>query len=53
MVRESCVVALDMFANKRQARREQGNDTLSTDDNIAIFPLATGLLSGPALALPR
>jgi len=35
------MVALDMLANKRQARREQGNDTISTDDNIAIFPLAT------------
>ena len=30
------LVALDMLANKRQARREQGNDTISTDDNIAI-----------------
>jgi multiple antibiotic resistance protein len=37
-----------MLANKRQARREQGNDTISTDDNIAIFPLATPLLAGPA-----
>ena len=42
------IVALDMLANKRQARREQGNDTISTDDNIAIFPLATPLLAGPA-----
>ena len=42
------MVALDMLANKRQARREQGNDTISTDDNIAIFPLATPLLAGPA-----
>ena len=37
-----------MLANKRQARHEQGNDTISTDDNIAIFPLATPLLAGPA-----
>ena len=37
-----------MLANKRQARREQRNETLSTDDNIAIFPLATPLLAGPA-----
>ena len=42
------MVALDMLANKRQARREQGNDAVSTDDNIAIFPLATPLLAGPA-----
>ena len=42
------LVALDMLANKRQARREHGNDTLSTDNNIAIFPLATPLLAGPA-----
>ena len=37
-----------MLVNKRQARREQGNDTPSTDDNIAIFPLATPPLAGPA-----
>jgi multiple antibiotic resistance protein len=42
------MVALDMLANKRQARREQGNHAISTDDNIAIFPLATPLLAGPA-----
>lgn len=42
------LVALDMLANKRQARREQGNGTLSNDDNIAIFPLATPPLAGPA-----
>ena len=42
------LVALGMLANKRQARREQGNDTISTDNNIAIFPLATPLLAGPA-----
>ena len=42
------LVALDMLVNKRQARREQGNDTLLTDDNIAIFPLANPLLAGPA-----
>ena len=42
------LVALDMLANNRQARREQGNDTISTNDNIAIFPLATPLLAGPA-----
>jgi len=42
------LVALDMLANKRQARREQGSDSVSTDDNIAIFPLATPLLAGPA-----
>ena len=43
------MVALDMLANKRQARREQGNDAISTDDNIAIFPLATPLLAGSAV----
>ena len=42
------LVALDMLANKRQARREHGTDTISADDNIAIFPLATPLLAGPA-----
>ena len=42
------LVALDMLANKRQTRREQGNDAISTDDNIAIFRLATPLLAGPA-----
>ena len=42
------LVALDMLANKRQAQREQGNDKIFTDDNIAIFPLATPLLAGPA-----
>jgi multiple antibiotic resistance protein len=31
-----------------QARREHVNDTFSTDDNIAIFPLATPLLAEPA-----
>ena len=31
------LVALDMLANKRQARREQGSDSVSTDDNIAIL----------------
>ena len=31
------LVALDMLANKRQARREQGNDTLSTDDSARFF----------------
>jgi multiple antibiotic resistance protein len=42
------LMALDMLANKRQTRREQGHDTISTDGNIAIFPLATPLLAGPA-----
>lgn len=42
------LVALNMLANKRQARREQGNDAISTDDNIANSPLATPLLAGPA-----
>ncbi|MDA7586526.1 MarC family protein [Alphaproteobacteria bacterium] len=42
------MVALDMLANKRQARREQRSDTISTNDNIAIFPLTTPLLAGPA-----
>jgi multiple antibiotic resistance protein len=41
------LVALDVLANKWQARREQGHDTISTDDNIAISPLATPLLAGP------
>ncbi|MDB0013890.1 MarC family protein [Alphaproteobacteria bacterium] len=41
------LVALDTLTNKRQARREHGNDTLSIDDNIAFFPLATPLLVGP------
>ena len=31
------LVALDMLANKRQARREQGNDTFSTDDSDRFF----------------
>ena len=39
------LVTLDMLANKRQARREWGNDAFSTDDNIAIFPLAIPLLA--------
>ena len=30
------LLALDMLANKRQARREQGNDAISTGDNMAI-----------------
>jgi len=42
------LVALDMLANKRQVRRELGNEALSTDDNIAVFPPATPLLVGPA-----
>jgi multiple antibiotic resistance protein len=42
------LVALDMLTNKRQVRKEQGNDTMSNDENIAIFPLATPLLAGPA-----
>ena len=42
------LVAPDMLANKRQARRERGNDTISTDDNIAMSTLATPLLAGPA-----
>ncbi|MDC0967102.1 MarC family protein [Alphaproteobacteria bacterium] len=42
------LVALDMLANKRQARRELGNEALSTDDNIAVFLPATPLLVGPA-----
>ena len=31
------MVALDMLANKRQARREEGNDTFSTDDSDRFF----------------
>ena len=42
------LVPLNMLVNRRQARRKQGSDTLSTDDNIAIFPLSTLLLAGPA-----
>ena len=42
------LMALDMLANKPQARREQGNYAISTDDNIAIFPLATPLMAEPA-----
>jgi multiple antibiotic resistance protein len=43
------LVALEMLANKRQARREQGNDTISTHDNIAIFLLATPFLAEAAV----
>ena len=31
------LVALNMLANKRQARREQGNDTFPTDDSYRFF----------------
>ncbi|MDB2469655.1 hypothetical protein N9X39_06295 [Alphaproteobacteria bacterium] len=37
-----------MLANKRQAQHEQGNDTLSTNNNIAISSLVTPLLTGPS-----
>ncbi len=37
-----------MLANKRQARRELGDDAFSTDHNIATFPLAMPLLAVPA-----
>ena len=42
------IVALNMLVNKWQARRQQGNDTISTDDNIAIFSFETPLLAGSA-----
>ena len=42
------LVAIDMLSNRRQQRKEQGSDRISPEDNVAIFPLAIPLLSGPA-----
>ena len=42
------LVAIDMLSNRRQQRKEQGSDLISTEDNVAIFPLAIPLLAGPA-----
>ena len=40
------IIALEMLFNKRQERKEKNIKNIS--DNVAIFPLAIPLLSGPA-----
>ena len=42
------LVAIDMLSNRRQQRKEQRSDRISSEDNLAIFPLAIPLLAGPA-----
>lgn len=42
------LVTLDMLANKRQARRTHENNTITTDDDLAIFHLATLLMARTA-----
>ena len=42
------LVAIDIFSNRRQQRKEQGSDIISPEDNLAIFPLPMTLLAGPA-----
>lgn len=40
------IIALEMLFDKRQERKEKNIENIS--DNVAIFPLAIPLLSGPA-----
>ena len=40
------IIAVEMLFNKRQERKEKNIENIS--DNVAIFPLAIPLLSGPA-----
>ena len=42
------LVAIDIFNNRRQQRKEQGSDIISPEDNVTIFPIAIPLLAGPA-----
>jgi small neutral amino acid transporter SnatA (MarC family) len=42
------LVTLDMPANKRQARRTHENKPITTDDDLAIFHLATLLMARTA-----
>ena len=41
------LVAIDMLSNRRQQRKEQGGDLISSEDNVAIFPLIIPLLASP------
>lgn len=42
------LVAIDLLSNRCRQLKEQGSDLISPKNNVAIFPLAIPLLTGPA-----